>query len=142
MHLDAILPIHPLKGDALDSLRAALLVHSLALSGAEEALRSFIVVHPTGMGSLLRPLQMLSDKVRLVAESEVFSGPEMLRLKKRSGWRRQQFIKLAAPRISDAEFFLTLDADNVSLRGFAVNQILQDGRICSKRLLTAAAGAA
>ncbi|MFW2831519.1 DUF6492 family protein [Sphingomonas sp. ID0503] len=127
--IDVVMPLHPGKGDLLDLLRAASCIGSFVASGSEPAIGNYFVVYPRGHRSLTTTLCDLSPKVRLVYEDELFSTREYAAIMTFGGWRRQQFIKLAASRLSDPSAFLACDADVTNINRVEMDACVKDGRV-------------
>lgn len=132
--LHAVLPLAIRGGkEHEDLVRAQTLITSLR-AGFEHS--QHLVVHIVGRGrelpdikAALEPLSCPWLAIELHDELDVF--PEMAG-SPLNGWFKQQLIKLSVPEWLGCEHWLTLDADAVCVRRFAVEDLLPHGRALAR----------
>jgi hypothetical protein len=127
--IDVVMPLHPGKGDVLDLLRAASSIGSLGLTGSVADVGTIFVVHPRGIGSMVGALEAIDPRVRPVVEDEMFSAREYGAVRMFGGWRRQQFVKLGANRLSAAPAILACDADATAINRMTADLVIRGGRV-------------
>lgn len=128
--LCAILPLSAKGGkEREDMARASLLAESLALLWSDRARLDLHVAAPAdeldAARAALAPLA--GSGVAAVFHDERAIVPGLDRLRS-GGWHRQQMLKLAAPSLEPARFWLALDADVVCVRRFDAAALVPDGR--------------
>lgn len=131
-NLAVILPVHPTHRDRLDLFRAAVLLKSITLMGTIDELKEIIIIVPDNTVVAAEGLKRIVDNrvnLRVVSELSIFTSAEITAMSGRSGWLRQQFIKIAATRITDCEWLLMLDSDIINLRKLNLAELSVTGRI-------------
>jgi len=136
--LHAVLPLAIRGGKEHEDLtRARTLVASLR-AGFERSQR--LIVNVVGRGgelddirTALEPLACPWLGIALHDELDVF--PEMAGVPL-NGWFKQQLIKMSVPEWLDCDHWLTLDADTVCVRRFAIEDLLSQGRALVRLIST------
>jgi hypothetical protein len=121
------LPMLELSAESVDRNCPSDIHHYVIVSGREE--RLFRHLRSTRR-SVIAAEDVVSESIHLfpmfVRGQQVWLS-EWRRLVR--GWIMQQAIKLSAPKITDADVFLFLDADSVFIRPFTPDRVVQDGRV-------------
>lgn len=93
--------------------------------GANRRLLAKEDVLPKGYRKLPLPYKIDLRPVFYKLLREMWWGPTGLV----RGWIVQQILKLSAPMISDADFFVFADSDNVLIRPLTIDRFLENGKV-------------
>jgi hypothetical protein len=116
--IDCVLPLHHKDFDRFELLRLSMQKFWMI----EGTVR---VVTPAA--DCQAAMELIGDDGRFAVLPETELLPE-LESSTAAGWWKQQAIKLAFHRFTDAEFYLTLDADCVAVRPIRYEDLVSDGR--------------
>lgn len=127
--LQAVLPLALGNRDGEDLERAVTQGRTLRHFFCRDQLLCVNVVAPAQdierIGKALRPLQAEWLQYRIHDENVAYPG---LTAHGAPGWHKQQIVKLAAPEWLGAPAWLTLDADVICTKPFAIGDLFPDGR--------------
>lgn len=130
MKLGAIMPLC-VRGsyDVDDLTRSEILFRTLTVFAEPGMFDPFLVVVPPNEVELVQT--RYGDKwqhlnVKVMSEEELV--PELKNHKQMRGWRKQQIVKLAAPRVLKNDFYITFDADVICLKKLTVDKLIVDGK--------------
>lgn len=129
MLLSAILPLSIRGSYDVDDLgRTNILFTTLRAFGADQVLKEILIVCPPDEVSVIREQVKKWPEfiIRVVSEEDMV--PELANHRQVRGWRKQQMIKLAAPRELSTPYYLTLDADAICLRPLTESLLIPDGK--------------
>lgn len=126
--MDAVLPLR-LSGDyqEYDLDRARILLHSLEHFWADATPLRLLVIAPANDVPVIRAT-LRPRRLQLVVIREDLLLPDLDTLPQVRGWFRQMALKLAAHRLVQNDFFLTLDADLICTRSLSRGRLFYDGR--------------
>ena len=129
MSIGAIFPL-TIRGSYNDDdlSRADILLHSLSTFARPGTFSEFLVVTPPDEVVAVQDRLNKWPELPIRVISEETLVPELAVHRHVRGWRKQQIVKLAAPRELTTDFFLTLDADVIALRPFSVEDLVINGR--------------
>ena len=129
MKLSAILPVSIRGSYDVDDLgRVELLFRSLSAFAESNMFDQFLIVCPNNEVNILEEKCLKWSSLNIKVVSEDVLVPEFAFYPKMRGWRKQQIIKLAAPRILDCDFFMTFDADILCLKPITKSMLLIEGK--------------
>lgn len=128
--LEAIMPLTTRGSKESDDLRrAAMLLRSLRARFEGPAPLRIWIATPGGDVEMTRAALARYGgdtlDIAVVDEGDVIPGLGTLDC---GGWHRQQLVKLGAPRLSDARWWMTLDADLLCLRRWSPADLIVGGR--------------
>lgn len=115
--------------DVDDLSRSEILLKTLTRFAEPSLIQQFCVVVPDAEVDIVR--ERYGDRwqhLNLEVISEEALLPELKSHQKVRGWRKQQLIKLAAPRIIKSKFVITFDADVICLKPLTEEKLLPEGR--------------
>lgn len=130
MSISAVMPLCVRGSYDVDDLsRSEILLKTLTVFAEQELFSRFIVVVPDDEVSMVKARYGNKwDHLNLNVISETELVPELNAFEHVRGWRKQQIIKLAAPRIVDTKFYITFDADVICLKPLSYEQLIIDGK--------------
>ncbi len=124
MKLDGILPLKVSGSYGTEDLaRADILMASLSAFGDKQLFGTFLVVTPDEEVEQVRAHLSTWKTLPIHVTSESVLVPELQNYPRLRGWRKQQILKLAAPRMLANPFFITFDADVFCTRPVAVSDL-------------------
>ena len=129
MKLSAVLPLCIRGSYDIDDLgRTEILFKSLTTFAEPNLFNEFLIVCPDNEVEIVkqRCLKWSKLNVKVISEEELI--PEFVDHKNVRGWRKQQMIKLAVPRMLDCDFFVTFDADIICLKPISKETLLPNGK--------------
>ncbi|MCV2884163.1 DUF6492 family protein [Aestuariibacter sp. AA17] len=130
MAIGAIMPLCISGSYGVDDLnRSEILFKSLSVFAEKGMFNPFLVVVPEHEVNIVK--SFYGDKwahlhVEVVSEEALV--PELASHQSVRGWRKQQLIKLAAPRRLDNPFYITFDADVICLKPLTLDKLIINGR--------------
>ncbi|WP_320019366.1 DUF6492 family protein [Labilibaculum manganireducens] len=117
MKLSALLPLCIRGSYDIDDLgRTEILFKSLSVFAEPNLFDEFLIVCPDNEVDIVKEKCTKWKKlnIRVISEEELV--PELKSYPNVRGWRKQQMVKLAAPRMLDCDYFVTFDADVICLK--------------------------
>ncbi|WP_321298565.1 DUF6492 family protein [Marinifilum fragile] len=129
MKLSAVLPLCIRGSYDIDDLgRTEILFKSLSVFAEPNLFDEFLIVCPSNEVEIIynKCSKWQNLNVRVVSEEDLI--PELKKYPHVRGWRKQQMVKLAAPRMLDCDFFVTFDADAVCLKHISKENLLPNGK--------------
>jgi glycosyltransferase involved in cell wall biosynthesis len=136
--LHAVLPLAIRGGKEHEDLtRARTLVASLRAGFERSQILNLHIVGRSGELEQIREAlaPFACDWLRLDIHDELDVFPE-LSGSTFNGWVKQQLIKMSVPEWLDCDYWLTLDADVVCVRRFAIEDLLPGGRALARMIPT------
>lgn len=129
MKLSAVLPLCIRGSYDIDDLgRTEILFKSLSTFSEPGMFEEILIVCPDNEVEIIKEQCVKWDKLPIKVVSEEVLIPELKAYQNVRGWRKQQMVKLAAPRMLDCDFFLTLDADVICLKNISKDKLLPNGK--------------
>lgn len=129
MKLSAILPLCIRGSYDIDDLgRTEILFKSLSTFAEPNLFNEFLIVCPDNEVEIVKERCLKWSELNIRVVSEDVLVPELKAYPKVRGWRKQQMVKLAAPRMLDCDFFVTFDADIICLKPITKDQLLPGGK--------------
>lgn len=129
MKLSAILPLCIRGSYNIDDLgRTEILFKSLSVFAESKLFDEILIVCPDNEVDIITDKCTNWSKLNIHVVSEEILIPELKTYPHVRGWRKQQMIKLAAPRMLDCDYFVTLDADAICLKPISQNNLLPNGK--------------
>lgn len=129
MELSAVLPLCIRGSYDIDDLgRTEILFKSLVAFNQQQVFKEILIVCPPDDVEIVkqRVKKWAQLPLRVVCEEKLC--PEFVNHRHVRGWRKQQLIKLAAPRMLACDYYLTLDADAICLKPLDKEKLLPGGK--------------
>jgi len=129
MKLSAVLPLCIRGSYDIDDLgRTEILFKSLVTFAKPGLFEEFLIVCPDNEVEIIKEKCLKWKKLNIKVVSEDVLVPELKKYPNVRGWRKQQMVKLAAPRFLDCDYFVTFDADVVCLKHISKDNLLPDNK--------------
>jgi len=129
MKLSAVLPLCIRGSYDIDDLgRTEILFKSLSAFAEPGLFNELLIVCPNDEVEIIKEKCLKWQKLNIRVVSEEVLIPELKKYPHVRGWRKQQMVKLATPRMLDCDFFVTLDADVICLKPITIEQLLPGGK--------------
>lgn len=129
MKLSAVLPLCIRGSYDIDDLgRTEILFKSLSAFTEDNLIEEFLIVCPDNEVEIIEKKCTKWTKLNIRVVSEEILIPELKNHRNVRGWRKQQIVKLAAPRMLDCDYFITFDADVICLKHINKEILLPEGK--------------
>lgn len=129
MAITAVLPLCIQGSYSVDDLgRTEILFATFSAFNAAEVFSEFLIVCPPDEVDIIRRRTAKWSEFSIRVMSEEVLIPEFEKHRHVRGWRKQQIVKLAAPRAITTPYYLTLDADAICLRPLTESLLLPGGK--------------
>lgn len=129
MKLSALLPLCIRGSYDIDDLgRTEILFKSLSVFSEKDLFNEILIVCPDNEVDIVKEKCTKWKKLNIRVISEEVLVPELKAYPNVRGWRKQQMVKLAAPRMLDCDFFVTFDADVICLKPITKELLLPKGK--------------
>jgi hypothetical protein len=129
MKLSAVLPLCIRGSYDIDDLgRTEILFKSLSVFCEPGMFEEILIVCPDNEVEIIKEKCIKWNKLPIKVVSEEVLIPELKAYPHVRGWRKQQMVKLAAPRLLNCDFFVTFDADVICLKKITKDMLLPNGK--------------
>lgn len=129
MNLGAVLPICIRGSYDIDDLgRSEILFKSLSAFCEPGLFAEFLVVTPDDEVDIVAERCEKWHQFNIKVISEEVLCPELKNHRHVRGWRKQQMVKLAAPRKLTTPYYVTFDADAICLKPLSKSLLIPNGK--------------
>lgn len=129
MRLGAVLPLCIRGSYDIDDLgRTEILFKSLRAFAQPGLFEEFLIVCPPDEVEIIQQRCQKWSHLNIKVVSEEVLVPELAKHRHVRGWRKQQMVKLAAPRMMSVDFYVTFDADAICLKHISKDILVPNGK--------------